>query len=701
MASSAPQPRTPGTPSVAELRRVYSAGGGPNRGFGISGAARKPSLSELIRMFSAGGSPRPLSNGDATRTPTASDSSQVSSPGGSAGTPTASQGPRTPTVPELAQAYSAAGSSGTPTASDGPRTPTISELAQAYSAAGSSKALSTFSTFSNNSDIEVGGSPPPRGGWNSSGGPLSSAPASPSITETSRDPPTRSQPTAARSAFNRTINWVLGPREVTNEEETPEVHFESHQPRPQRLPLIDEEYIDVGTVQDICPACTTPYDQAVESMPFKSSLRLSYNDPRKHTWFIGDKYALTEVQGDDHPEDVEVPLVLATRAIKKTTRVPVPNVIAGWREHGKVITISERVSGERLYDIWWTLTPEKKDHIAKQVAGYMEQWREMPMNRIASFGGGAVRHHDNLFGTLGAGTGTGPFRSDHDFWLAIYRRLEQRDVPPELVQVLRDYMPASSPCTLTHGDLSSTNIYVHHGRVSAITGFDHVAALPVWAENVAMHFCYCREDEQWKALLSRHMRSYRSALDWWALWTAVEDENLSQARLDALVDRCQRWQKTVIDMEPFVSSPSDDEDDHDGDDDDDDDDDDDKNDGKPRVRPPVLGIRRPRSGASYYDFPIVVREGSDDDDSSDLSDDRNPQQNPGGRSGYGGKPAPRPIRGGGGEQSEERADAGEEEVSDSGDAATQKSQQGEEKKEKEKKETPESPPFQIKGHGRR
>ncbi|KAI0530384.1 hypothetical protein GGR58DRAFT_235794 [Xylaria digitata] len=315
--------------------------------------------------------------------------------------------------------------------------------------------------------------------------------------------------------------------------------------------VVDDDYFDIGDAKDICPACTTSYSQAVDSIPFQTGLKLMYNDPVSHKWLIGNKYVLHEAV-DDHPEDEYVPLVEACRALKiLAPDVPTPKVRAGWKENGKVITISDTVPGERLYDIWWDLSGEEREHIAEQVARYVSNWRETDLGRISSLTGGLVYYHDNLFGT--SEEGFGPFGSDLDLWHAIEQRLSSKGVDEDTIHLLRDHMPPSSPCVFTHGDLSSANILVHKGEVSAITGFENSASLPVWAENVSLHFCSCVEDEQWKALLNKHTRNHRAALDWWSLRTAVEDGEIDGERLESLKARCERWRKTEVLGQPFRS----------------------------------------------------------------------------------------------------------------------------------------------------
>ncbi|KAI0910573.1 hypothetical protein F4823DRAFT_362485 [Ustulina deusta] len=406
----------------------------------------------------------------------------------------------------------------------------------------------------------------------------------------------RSTPKSVLNA-NRILDWLLGrhvystPEDLTND---------AGSRRPEHKRDIDDDYFDIGDVQDICPACTTPYCQAIDSIPFKSSLKLMYNDPMSEKWLIGNKFVLHEAV-DDHPEDEYVPLVEASRALQTLAcNVPMPKVRAGWKDNGKVVTISDAVPGERLYDIWWDLSSEAREHIAAQVAQYVEAWRATDLGRISGLTGGPVHHHDNLLGPMEEEEeeGFGPFGSDLELWQAIEGRLEKKGVVEATIHLLRDRMPASAPCVLTHGDLSSANIIVRGGEVAAIAGLEHAASLPVWAEDVAMRFCSCPEDEQWKATLvsplnrlhghflllpllqapetpsnpyyisghyltpvlyqSRHTRSHhhRAALDWWALWTAAEDADPAddERLLSPLKTRCRRWEKTeAIFGPPFRS----------------------------------------------------------------------------------------------------------------------------------------------------
>ncbi|KAI0005840.1 hypothetical protein F4779DRAFT_620830 [Xylariaceae sp. FL0662B] len=368
----------------------------------------------------------------------------------------------------------------------------------------------------------------------------------------------RSLPSMHLPSVRQIFNWIVGCNLAIDEEypsknanmnrTSPNKEDEGSRPPP---PLVENDFIDIGDVQDFCPACSTPYCQALDSLPFRSSLRLYDNDPETHTWYIGDKYIMKETVDHEPPAEAEeVTLVKATQVIRRVTRVPVPTVIAGWREQGKVITIAEQVPGKRLYDIWWDLEDDEKERLAREVARHIDQWRRLSGDLICNLSGGPVRHHDKLFGARPEGFG--PFGSDGQFWNAIHRCLRDKEIDDEVIQVLLDYMPESGPCVLTHGDLSCANILVHEGRVSAILGFDNAACLPVWAENVAVHFCACREDEQWKAMLSRHMKSYARALDWWSLWRAVEDARAEiQTKIPTLIARCRRWQKPPVKKRSF------------------------------------------------------------------------------------------------------------------------------------------------------
>ncbi|KAI1336270.1 hypothetical protein F5Y15DRAFT_427168 [Xylariaceae sp. FL0016] len=359
------------------------------------------------------------------------------------------------------------------------------------------------------------------------------------------------------------LDWILG-RDLPTETAGPdEGNASGVDDSGGGGPFFEDDFLDIGDAQDMCPACAAPIEEYIDSISFRSSLKLSYHDSESHSWAIGDRYVLHE-STDAHPEDLDVTLVEATRLVQRLG-VPAPDVLAAWKEKGKVITIAERPFGERLYDIWWTLDAPARESIARQTADFVAQWRDVTSERLANLNGGPVRDHENLLGTL-EHEGFGPFRSDREVWRAMRRRLRRRAVDEGVVRVLRDYMPRSSSSSssssyvFTHGDLSSAHVYVHKGRVSAIAGFDRTAWLPGWAESVALHFCCCQEDEEWKALLSRHVRPQQAAMDWWSLWTAAEDPETETGRLEQLTERCRRWRKTW----DGSSEDDNDEDDDDG-----------------------------------------------------------------------------------------------------------------------------------------
>ncbi|KAI0021680.1 hypothetical protein F4780DRAFT_790029 [Xylariomycetidae sp. FL0641] len=431
----------------------------------------------------------------------------------------------------------------------------------------------------------------------------------PAAKDTDKTTPAEGTPSNSRFAAakglldgQRFVDWVLG-RDLPQPEDTPWGDEEYSAPVQQ---FVEDDLFDIGNPYDICPACTTPYGQAVDSMPFKSSLRLSYNDPEMHEWEIGGKYVMRETY-DEHPGDTEVPLVEATKLIRKRTRVPVPNVIAGWKEKGKVLTIAERAPGQCLYEVWWALAEAEREAVARHVAHCVDQWRRQTADRVCNLNGGPVRGHDALFGP----GGFGPFRSDAQVWRAIKKRLRARrngtnSIDPETLRTLREHMPAfTAGCVFTHGDLSCTNVYVARNRdsrstrVVAITGFGKAASLPAWAEDVALKFCYTPEDRLWKALLNKHLpATYPSALDWWALWTALEDD-ADPVRVAKLRERCRRWKKTETSFQPpFGSDDADSDEDEDEDEEDEDD--------GPERHPAPTASQYDANNSHHHPFPFPI-----------------------------------------------------------------------------------------------
>ncbi|RYP60429.1 hypothetical protein DL771_010516 [Monosporascus sp. 5C6A] len=315
----------------------------------------------------------------------------------------------------------------------------------------------------------------------------------------------------------------------------------------------------------ICLACATPYEQAADSAPFRTSLRLRYNDPAGQAWAVGDRLVLTETTEDSQPEGPEVAAAEAARMLfgwRTADPLPVPAILAAWKEPGRVITIAERPRGRRLYDVWWELGPRDRESLAARVAGYVEQWRRNRSGAISSISGYRVRGHDRLLGCGGGDEKDGfwPCYSDMQFWAVVRDRLRRHHnkIEEDVIRFLGEYMPQSYPCVLTHGDLSTRNIMVEMDaeevRVTAILGWENAASLPVWAESVCARFCYCREDEQWKALLARHLRAEPLALDWWCLWTELEDTAPDAARVEILKERCRRWPKPPAERRSFNDS---------------------------------------------------------------------------------------------------------------------------------------------------
>ncbi|KAI0482679.1 hypothetical protein GGR56DRAFT_670530 [Xylariaceae sp. FL0804] len=335
-----------------------------------------------------------------------------------------------------------------------------------------------------------------------------------------------------------------------------------------------------------------------------------------------------------------IPLVEATRLFR-SAKVPVPAIIAGWKEDGKVLTITEQPTGKRLYDIWPYLTRREKQKIAKKVDRLIGQWRRKRSTQLSNLNrkakgdkrdlGKAVWTHDKLFNKQLEGFG--PCSSDKDIFNEITMSLSDSKESPfidakvhkEALLNLENCMPSTEYCVLTHGDLSSMNIYVDEKHnVTTITGFEDACYLPVWAEWVCVHFCYCREDEEWKGLLSHAMMSKREtkyqqalqqALDWWLLWAAIRDPSLGRARIDWVMAKCKRWlisfddDYTLDDMRKDMSrSWVIDESDGGDDDDDDDGSDDEDGDGRldregtPRAHDDAL--RKETSRALGVDRPV-------------------------------------------------------------------------------------------------
>ncbi|KAK8088555.1 hypothetical protein PG997_003516 [Apiospora hydei] len=240
-----------------------------------------------------------------------------------------------------------------------------------------------------------------------------------------------------------------------------------------------------------CVVChADPADLAdtvlVPGIGFSRSLTLQYNDLENYAWALGRRYVVRErLDWDLHPErlpaEVEAAYLLQCWPETAAGRVPVPEVVAAWKEGHVAITIMERARGRTLAEVWHTLGQAERER-------YARQWAHVP-------GGGDV--------------GKSPMRFDT---VAEYKKMLKEELMvlgknlKEEVREALEHMADPGPFTLTHGYLDLDHIFVDDRNVTAIVGWSRAAYLPVWAEHLGLCIGYdSPPHREWKELLLRNM----------------------------------------------------------------------------------------------------------------------------------------------------------------------------------------------------
>ncbi|KAI1391614.1 kinase-like protein [Hypoxylon trugodes] len=253
-----------------------------------------------------------------------------------------------------------------------------------------------------------------------------------------------------------------------------------------------------------CVACgwTLAEDQCTS---YKSSVKLFYAASSRGAWALGSKFILKE-RGTFPPSHEAANI----RFLKERTSIPIPNMIQDWYEGDKYFTITSRIEGETLEHAWPNLSGEDRVRIAKQVAGGLEEMRQLKSDRIEAVNG--ELHYDTALFPKG-GSGQPPLASDEELWAVLSEPLAH--VEDGALQVLRENMPQCTPYTFTHGDLNYCNIIVKDGNFAGFIDFERSGFFPIWHEYVLCRYGLGKEDTEWKELLSEHITQYPKAMNFY------------------------------------------------------------------------------------------------------------------------------------------------------------------------------------------
>ncbi|KAF8572572.1 kinase-like protein [Ramaria rubella] len=193
--------------------------------------------------------------------------------------------------------------------------------------------------------------------------------------------------------------------------------------------------------------------------------------------------------------------------IRENTTIPVPKVLDIWQnDKGKYTFLMERVEGKTLKEVWNIIGDDTKDHIARQLKGYIQQLRDIqpPGMRISSLNGSSC--WDERLSTRPCG----PFESEEDFNKYLVSKIEKFSWEPDVKIKIDDIRTMLSmrehKICFTHGDLCSKNIIVDdYGNIKAILDWEMSGWMPEYWEYLK---CIYGEDESWMEFTKKAMQSY-------------------------------------------------------------------------------------------------------------------------------------------------------------------------------------------------
>jgi thiamine kinase-like enzyme len=210
--------------------------------------------------------------------------------------------------------------------------------------------------------------------------------------------------------------------------------------------------------------------------------------------------------------------------IRQSTSIPLPKVIKIYKqdldEEGEDV-IMQYVGDETLSRAWPKMTDVSKRAIAKELAGYIEQMRQLTPPGAGFVGSASLSPgRDNCFGQARFG----PFDNMADFHTYIRRKnpLEIWKEEPDVVQV---HSTADSyGSKFTHGDLVPNNIIVKDGRIAAIIDWEFAGWFPEYWEYVKMRYQWRPYREEYFEVMDGAMVKY--PLEFRAeeaIWKRIDD----------------------------------------------------------------------------------------------------------------------------------------------------------------------------------
>ncbi|GAB1316851.1 hypothetical protein MFIFM68171_07061 [Madurella fahalii] len=204
--------------------------------------------------------------------------------------------------------------------------------------------------------------------------------------------------------------------------------------------------------------------------------------------------------------------------------IPVPKVLyAAVHDDGGADIVMKRLAGVPLATIWDRLSRWDKYSIAKEVGGFVAEWRRIlpPADGVGFVRGQSPPELPPLLLSTGvpAVSGSG-YTAIYDLFCT--RRPDEDDVDD--LELLMESMPDFGTCVFTHNNLCVDNILVRNKSVSGILGFNHAWYWPEWFEIVSLETYASpnqKVDQEWKEFLLLHMPHEQNptlVTSWYSFW---------------------------------------------------------------------------------------------------------------------------------------------------------------------------------------
>lgn len=265
--------------------------------------------------------------------------------------------------------------------------------------------------------------------------------------------------------------------------------------------LTDEmEHAEDQEPQLLCVNCRWNSDHHSHT-PYVSHVRMFYACMNRGIWDLDHQWLLKDEPAQGAGKDA-----VNVKYLRQNTTIPLVSEIRSFSGTTRTFTLSRRVEGCTLEDLWPELSQEQRNVYAKEVAEYVTQLRGLRSDTMGTVDGELLRDRSitrsipKVYHYIGA--------SEEEWWsntllpgLSLPAgRCDEGNVTPETpmltrpgcsletIEELRKDFPACTPYTFTHADLNAQNIIINNGHVAAIIDWELSGFYPVWYEEYALEW---------------------------------------------------------------------------------------------------------------------------------------------------------------------------------------------------------------------